>query len=135
MVDRADDRPETTGSDQRPSRQMEAPSFQFRLADEFRTLMEEPAWSTADRNARTLVHEDGLRIMLLMLKAGARIDEHQTRGWVSILVQHGRVRIGVHDETLEARGGDVIVLRHNVPHTVAADEDSGLVLTFTAPVG
>src|SRR5688572_11432220 len=121
------DTPYTTGSDVRPARHTESPRFLFRLAEEFRSLHDEAPWSTGDRNARTLVHEEGLRVVVVALKAGARMDRHQTRGWVSILVHHGRVRIGLVDETLEASAGDNIVLRHNIPHTVEAIEESGLV--------
>lgn len=128
------DSPVTTGSEQRPARRLGSASFMFQLSEEFRSLKEEPAWSAGDRNARTLVHEEGLRVMLLALKVGARLEEHQTRSWVSIAVQHGSVRVGLPDETLVAHAGNVIVLRHGVPHSVEAVEESGLVLTFTAPL-
>ncbi len=135
MVDstRGNDRPETTGSDSRPARRIEGPSFVFHLPSEIASLKAEQPWISGDRNARTLVHEEGLRVVALALKDGARMDEHQAGGWVSIYVQRGRVRIKLANETLDVTEGNVTVLRHNIRHAVEALEESELMLTMSSP--
>src|SRR4051794_32889278 len=80
------DRPlgETSGSEQRPARELTGAAMAFDIAAELATLKEEPSWQRGDRNARTLVDAGGFRLVLTALKMGARLRERHTPGWVSI---------------------------------------------------
>jgi hypothetical protein len=49
---------ETSGSDQRPSRELTGAAMAFDIAVELATLEQEPSWQRGDRNARTLIERD-----------------------------------------------------------------------------
>ena len=83
---------ETSGSDQRPSRELTGAAMAFDIAVELATLKQEPSWQRGDRNARTLIEREGFRLVLTVLKMGARLHPHRTRGWVSINVIQGLLR-------------------------------------------
>ena len=83
---------ETAGSPQRPARQLVGPVLSFDLAQEIATLQQEGVGSGVDRNARTLVEEPSLRIVLTVLKTGAHIREHRTDHPVVIQTLQGYIR-------------------------------------------
>jgi len=58
---------------------MAAPYLEFDIARELEQLHGEAAWQSG-HNAKTLVKYDGLRIVLIALKAHSSIPGHQTRG-------------------------------------------------------
>ena len=76
------DRPlgETSGSEQRPARELTGAAMEFDVATELAILKQEPSWQRGDRNARTLVDAGGFRRVLTALKMGARLREHHTPG-------------------------------------------------------
>jgi quercetin dioxygenase-like cupin family protein len=126
------DRPlgETSGSEQRPARRLIASSLDFNLDDELASLRQEPSWLRSDRNARTLVEEPGFRMVLTALKAGTRVREHRTVGWLSIQTTLGHLRIHLPEREVDLPRGRVLVLEPNVPHDVEALEiDSAFLLT------
>lgn len=120
---------ETSGSDQCPSREFTGAAMAFDIAVELATLEQEPSWQRGDRNARTLVEQDGFRLVLTALKMGARLRPHRTRGWVSINVIEGLLRLRAAGRELDIPAGHILVLDHDEPHAVEAVEDSAFVLT------
>lgn len=58
---------------------MAAPFLEFDFTRELERLHAEADWSSG-HNAKTLVKYDNLRVVLMALKAGARVPEHQARG-------------------------------------------------------
>lgn len=131
----ARDRPsgETGGSPQRPARQVAAPALAFDLAAERASLQQEVSWQRGDRNARTLVEEPSLRLVLVVARAGARFGEHQTRGWVSLQTLAGRGRVHLPDGTIDLPAGHVLALHHALPHDVEAVDESTFLLTVAWP--
>ncbi|MBV9329593.1 MAG: AraC family ligand binding domain-containing protein [Chloroflexi bacterium] len=126
------DRPlgETSGSEQRPARRLAATSLDFDLETELSSLKQEPSWLRGDRNGRTLVEEPAFRVTLTALKAGTRLREHRTNGWVSVQTLHGHLRIHVSQRELDLPAGHVLVLEPGVPHDVEAlDTESAFLLT------
>ena len=100
------------------------------LHQEIAQLQAESGWQRGDRNAKTLVKEPSLHITLVVLRAGARMDQHRTAGPVAVQPLNGRVRLGAQGEQNELSTGDLLVLAANVPHDVEAVEDSALLLTI-----
>ncbi|MCC7105978.1 MAG: cupin domain-containing protein [Chloroflexi bacterium] len=92
----------------------------------------EASWQRGDRDARTLVEEPGLRIVLTALKAGARIREHRAKGWVSIQTLEGYIRVESPDETIDVVAGRLLALEPGVPHDVEGVEQSVFLLTIVA---
>ena len=61
----------------------EGPLRLFRLADEIARLKGEADW-TGGKRAITLTKQDGQRVVLLALRAGAKLDEHLAAGALTI---------------------------------------------------
>jgi quercetin dioxygenase-like cupin family protein len=103
----------------------------FDLAAEVDRLHADAAWSTG-RSARTLVKHDDFRVIVLALKAGVSIPEHQTRGRLSVQVLSGHLRMTASGRTFELEPGHLLTLASDEPHAVDALQDSAFLLT-TAP--
>jgi quercetin dioxygenase-like cupin family protein len=102
------------------------------LTRELEQLHREPGWSSG-QNAKTLVKYDDLRIVLMALKAGARIPGHQTEGRISIHAVTGHLKVRAQDRTFDLPAGRLLALDQGVPHDVEALEDSAFLLTIAWP--
>jgi quercetin dioxygenase-like cupin family protein len=80
--------------------------------------------------ARTLVRAPDQRVLLMVMKAGARVAEHQADGTASIQLLSGRVGLGLPSRTVEMKSGELLVLAAGLRHHVEAREDSTLLLTL-----
>ena len=133
MTESHRDRPlgETSGSQQRPARRLVSTALDFDLATELASLKDEASWVRGDRNARTLVEEVAFRVTLTVLKAGTRVREHRTDGWVSIQTTHGHLRVHLPEREVDLPAGRVVVLEPGVPHDVEAlDVETAFLLTL-----
>ena len=119
----------TVDSPRRAAHLLVGPVLSFDLAQELAVLQQEVSWQRGDRNARTLVEEPGLRIVLTVLKAGARIREHRTDRPVVIQALKGYVRVEAPDETIDLLAGRLMTLQPGVPHDLEALELSAFLLT------
>jgi quercetin dioxygenase-like cupin family protein len=119
-----------SGTAQRPAHSLSGPLQVFDLAAELDRLRQEPSWQGGDRNAKTLIGEADLRIVLTALKAGARLRAHRAPGPVSVQALAGRLRLHAAGETVELTAGRVLALGRDVPHDVEALEESAFLLTI-----
>jgi quercetin dioxygenase-like cupin family protein len=85
--------------------------------------------SGADREASSLVKDYGLNVMLMVLKRGARLHEHHTKGPLTVQVISGRVRFVAAGTPHDIAPGAMLALDREVGHSVEALEDSALLLT------
>jgi len=111
---------------------MAAPFLEFDIARELDQIYREPEWRSG-HNAKTLIKYDGLRIVLIALKANAKIPEHHTEGHISIQAVVGHVQVRAQGRSFELRSGGLLALDRNVPHDVEAVEDSAVLLTIARP--
>jgi hypothetical protein len=107
MSESSRDRPQgvTSGSGQRPTRRLAGPSLVFDVSAELDSLHTEASWQRGDRNARTLVEEPGFRLVLAAARAGTRIQEHRTPGWVSIETVAGHLQVHVAEQVVDLPRG------------------------------
>jgi quercetin dioxygenase-like cupin family protein len=85
------------------------------------------------RNAITLRTGEGLNVVLLVMRAGDRLDEHSASGPISLSARELRVRFTAADEVAEARTETVLTCDAvGVRHTVEALSDAVCVLTVAA---
>src|ERR1019366_7716753 len=72
----------------------------FDIAEEVRRLQSEQPWQ-AEHTANTIVKYSDLRIVLIALKAGGRLHEHQTAGRISIQSLSGEIQVHAQEQVIE----------------------------------
>ncbi len=65
---------------ERPGRHLADPLQALDLAEELAQLRDEATWQRTGRHARTLVKDADLRVVLIALRAGMRMEEHHAPG-------------------------------------------------------
>lgn len=129
------DLPNRSSAHRRPHPQaMAAPYLEFDLASQLHQLRSEPEWDTG-QNAVTLVKYDDLRVVLITLKARARMPGHQTAGRISIQTIEGQIHVRAEGRTFHLPAGNLLALDQGLPHDVEAVEDSAFLLTIAWPGG
>jgi len=123
---------ETCGSAQRTPQRLDLPTMSFDLGHEQEQLRLEESYRAGDRNARTLVKEAGLRVVLTVMRSGARLEEHKTSGPISIQTLTGHLRLRTLEETVELPVGHIVMLLGDVAHDVEAVEESAFLLTIAS---
>src|SRR3954453_11960193 len=124
---------DTPNEHRRPHPQpLAAPYLEVDITRDLEQLHREPGWQSG-QNATTLVKFDGLRIVLIALKARSRIPEHRTEGQISIHTVVGHVRVRAQERSFELRSGALLALDQGIPHDVEALEESALLLTIAWP--
>ena len=82
----------------------------------------------------TIVRENGLRCLLLHLKAGEEIPEHRARGAITVHCLRGEIRFSAGEEELVLRSGLLISLTADSPHALVAQQESVLLVTMSEPL-
>ncbi|MCC6644049.1 MAG: hypothetical protein IT374_00550 [Polyangiaceae bacterium] len=80
--------------------------------------------------ARTLVRESDQRLVLVALRAGAAISEHQASVTATVHTLSGCVRLQLPDRAATVDAGQVLVLGKGLRHDVRAERDSVFLLTL-----
>jgi quercetin dioxygenase-like cupin family protein len=122
-----------TGAGTRPAREPHAvvgSALTFDLTAEAGALMEEPTWQAHGHNAKTLVKHPDFRVVLIALRAGARMQEHKTDQCVTIHALAGRLRLHLPSNTIDLPMGALLALEHTIVHDVEALEDSVFLLSL-----
>ncbi|MHB8652945.1 MAG: cupin domain-containing protein [Terriglobia bacterium] len=109
--------------------------LQFDLANETDQLRREDPWKTTSRNAKTLVKYADLRIVLIAMKSGTRMEGHKADGSISIQGLTGNLQLHLAGQTVEIPAGRLLTLERGLPHDVEAMEDSSFLLTISWPRG
>jgi quercetin dioxygenase-like cupin family protein len=115
-------------------RPLHGPLQRFDLGAEVGRLMEEGAWQRGQRNSITLRKGEGMNVVLLVMKAGDRLEEHAAPGPFSLSVREGRIRFMVAEEVAEkvaeAGSDTLLTCDAGVRHTVEALSDVVCLLTI-----
>ena len=110
-------------------RPLHGPLQSFDLQEEVARLRAEKAWREGERNAITLRKGEGMNVVLLVMKAGDRLEEHAAPGPISLSVSEGHVRFEAGEETVEAGPRNLLTCDAGVRHTVEAVSDAVCLLT------
>ena len=113
-------------------RPLHGPLQRFDLGAEAGRLMEEGAWQRGQRNSITLRKGEGMSVVLLVMKAGDRLEEHAAPGPISLSVREGRIRfVAAEEEDVAEAGSDTLLTCDaGVRHTVEALSDAVCLLTI-----
>jgi quercetin dioxygenase-like cupin family protein len=115
-------------------RQLEAPLLRLDLAREIAELRGGEALRARGHSAKTLAKYPDLRVVLLAFERGARIEEHQTKGRLSLHLLEGRIALRLAAQEVELSAGCLLEIAPGLPHDVEALEPSSLLLTIAWPV-
>ena len=93
-------------------------------------LLQSAALERDGHAVQTLNHDSELRLVLVALRAGQRIAEHQTIQQATAQTLLGRLRLHVPGGDCEVPAGVVVVLRGAVVHEIEALETSVMLLSL-----
>jgi len=111
-------------------RPLHGPLQRFDLGAEVGRLLEEGAWQRGQRNSITLRKGEGMNVVLLVMKAGDRLEEHAAPGPLSLSVREGSIRFMAGEEVAEAGSDTLLTCDAGVRHTVVALSDAVCLLTI-----
>lgn len=96
----------------------------FALDSMVSVLRTEGAYQVNGHTGVTLLKTDHLRVVLEAARAGIWIGEHTVEGPTFVHVLEGSLRVLSGDETRIAHAREMVVIPHDRPRDLCADEDS-----------
>ncbi|MFB9862079.1 cupin domain-containing protein [Rufibacter immobilis] len=111
-------------------RVLDAPILTMDLAALINQIKQEQAWASTDRTSHTMYKNDGMRMMLMGLHAGAELKKHTAPGIISVQVLEGNIEFSTENETVHLSKDQLLTLQAGVPHRVVALEESFFLLTM-----
>ena len=96
-------------------------------------LRQEKGYLEHGYGTRALVHQPDLRVLLLAMREGARIEEHSADGTVTIQTLRGKLRLTLPEGAVELEAGQLLALARGHDHDVEALEESLFLLTIGWP--
>jgi quercetin dioxygenase-like cupin family protein len=102
----------------------------FDLAAADRELRVEDAYELDGHTARTLVREPAMRVVLTVMRAGARIAKHHAPATASIQALTGHIRLELPQQTVDLPAGHLLVMPADLAHDVVAVDDAAFLITI-----
>ena len=99
------------------------------ISAEITRLKSEPAWAGGDRHGLSLVKGDGINVALMLLKKGAKLQEHHTKAPITVHLVEGRINFIAGAKVHPLNAGMMLALDRAIAHSIEALEDSALILT------
>jgi quercetin dioxygenase-like cupin family protein len=93
-------------------------------------VLTEPQWSGGDRNSKTLLKTESLRVVLTALRAGAVIENDDPDEAAAIHALQGTITLRVDAEEVPVQKGQLVVLAGGDPWRLSAASDSLFLLVF-----
>jgi quercetin dioxygenase-like cupin family protein len=110
---------------------LETPVRVLQLANELALLKQQPGWQRGSRLAKTLAKEGPLAVVLSLIRAGTKVEEHHAAGPVTLHCLEGKLRLHHAGHPLDLVAGEVVVLDAGIPHSHEAITDCAVLLTMT----
>lgn len=93
-------------------------------------IKSEDAWQKGKRNATTLLEGNGLRVVLIAMRSGTLMKQHQTINPISFQVIEGRIKFNTNTKSVTLTKGQLLTLHPEIPHDLEALEESAFLLTL-----
>ena len=117
---------------QRPegTRKLDGPIVTMDLPSYLEQIKQEESWGDSDRNAITLYHADGMRIVLIAMHAGAEMKPYTAEGIISMQVIEGQIRFATEQKSVDLVSGQMLALHERIPHSILATSEATILLTL-----
>ncbi len=109
-----------------------APLLNLDLNREIEQLRSEGRWQSG-HTAKTLAKYSDFRVVLIVMKAGGRLEKHRTEGRISVQTLEGKIRFSTAERSVELSAGQMLALKRNLLHDVEGILDSAFLLTIAWP--
>ena len=106
-----------------------APLLTLDLNREIEQLRSEGRWQSG-HTARTLVKYPDVRVVLIVIKAGGRLEKHRAEGQILVQTLDGRIRCNTAEQSVELAAGQMLTLEGAMAHDVEGIVDSAFLLTI-----
>ena len=83
-----------------------------------------------DSQSTTLLRDEQLKVMRLILPAGKELPEHTVDGPITMHCLQGTIDITAHGTRKTMRANDLMYLAAKVPHALQATEDASILVTI-----
>ncbi|HVB78606.1 MAG TPA: hypothetical protein VNE82_01500 [Candidatus Binataceae bacterium] len=100
----------------------------IKIADEVARLKGAAEWNSGDRHATSFVKDAALNVLLMVLKKGAHLHEHRTKGPIALQVVSGSIRFSAGADQRVVSAGEMVGLDREIAHSLEALEESALIL-------
>jgi quercetin dioxygenase-like cupin family protein len=97
---------------------------------ELATLRGGDAYTTADHTAYTIAKQSGMRVVLIALKPGGRMNEHHAHAPITLHGLQGNLNLTLGDQTVRLTPGVLVTVAQGMPHSVEAIDESAFLLTI-----
>lgn len=111
------------------TRVLDAPYVVSDINSAMAQLMNENGWEETDCNGITLFKTDNLTTVLICMHTGSRIGENTIDGTVTLQVVEGEVELTANEDVLTLHTGQIVMLHHDVTHSILATEETVMLLT------
>lgn len=111
-----------------PQQRFASPQIEVDLSAVAQRLRAEPHAGEGGHRQETLYRGGGSTIALFLFERFTHLAEHKAKGVVSMHVLRGCLKIIAEGQVHELRGGQMLVLAPGVPHSIAAQEESEMLL-------
>jgi quercetin dioxygenase-like cupin family protein len=121
----------TTGTDHagRPARSLRPSLEVLDIGAEGVGLLAEPQWSEGDRNSKTLLKTESLRLVLTALRAGASMENEDPDESISVQGLQGTLDVELDGATVAVHKGELVCLAGGDPWRLSASSDCLFLLT------
>lgn len=113
-------------------RPLAGPMLSFDVGEQMAQLRADPAYARTGRVGRTLAKSGRLRLVLVVLEAGAEVGTHHAESPMTIQPVEGRLRFRVANADHELRAGQVLYFGPGDAQQIRALEKTALLLTLSA---
>ena len=103
---------------------------EFSLVSMAGKLMEEATSATSGRASLTLAHGSEMTLVLVALKAGTTLEEHQAPAAASVITLSGDIIFTTNAEKITLEQGEAVAFTADALHAVYASEDSAFLIVI-----
>jgi quercetin dioxygenase-like cupin family protein len=112
-----------------PEKRFAADQHKIDLPAVVQQLRQEPQAGERGHRQQSLYRAHGMTTALFTFERFTGLPEHKVNGVVNIHVLRGKLKVKAGEENYELSDGHLLILAPNVPHTVAAEQESEMLLT------